>query len=578
MLLAGCSSGGPGTQTSGKEPVEPVKAETTANIEALAVDYSPKLVENRMVYEEDRGDTIVDLYLTITETNIQQNPPATWAELNKITLKEPSEPAVVLDTIFQEGDETGPKSGMFGFDDILPNATVTIRGNSTRRSKQKAYKIKLTEGSGLWREQKTVNLIKHPYDLTRIRNKLSFDYFKEIPDFTSLRTQFVRLHVKDLTGGAPNPKFENYGLYTQIEQPNKSFLRTHGLDPNGQLYKASYFEFLRYPESLKLADDPTYDLAAFERILEVKGSKDHAKLLQMLDDVNDERLNFDEVFEKHFDRDNFLTWMAVNILFDNMDTNSQNFYLYSPLNSEKWFFLPWDYDGAWGYTQQKGEDVQNSPWQKGISNYWGSKLQHRFFKNPENVRQLIDKIEELMTIVTPERTKELLDQYRKVAPAVTLSEPDIGYLPGTPETYRKEWDRLIGLPEKNYRIFLEALENPMPVYLADVERKDGKWLFQWSNSYDLQGDDIVYHFQVSRTPDFAQLVEDRDGLTVLSQQVDTLQPGKYYWRVLITDSKGNRQVAFDTLESHLYYGIREFYISGTAAQPVVMHPRDMEDE
>ncbi|GIP33756.1 CotH kinase family protein [Paenibacillus sp. J2TS4] len=578
-LLGGCTSDitMPETknQEADKQDGEVVSVENLAD---LAVDYRPRLVENRSVYEEDRGDTIVDLYLTIADSNTQRDPSLTWAELNKITLKEPAEPAIVLDAIFQEGDEKQPKSGMFGYEDTLPNASVTIRGSSTRKSPQKAYKIKLSEGSGLWREQKTINLLKHPYDITRIRNKLSFDYFKEIPDMASLRTQFVRLHVKDLTTNAGGAGFVDYGLYTQIEQPNKSFLRKHGLDPNAHLYKANYFEFFRYPEELKLIDDPTYDELAFERILKIKGNKDHSKLLRMLDDVNDEKQSINEVFDRHFDRDNFLTWMAVNILFDNMDTNSQNFYLYSPLNSEKWFFLPWDYDGAWGYTKQRGEDVANGPWENGISNYWGSKLQNRFFKNPDNVQQLIDKMEELKAYITPEKTKALLDQYRQVAPAVTLSEPDIGFLPGTPMQYAKEWDRLIGLPEENARLFLEALENPMPVFLADVEWKDGQWLFEWTNSYDLQSDDLTYHFQISQTPDFTDMIEDRDGLTVLSQQVQSLPPGKYYWRVLISDSKGNQQVAFDVLEHRIYYGIREFHITGTAENPQVLHPKDIDND
>ena len=33
-------------------------------------------------------------------------------------------------------------------------------------------------------------------------------------------------------------KFKDYGLYTHIEQGNERYLAAHGLDPNGQLYKA----------------------------------------------------------------------------------------------------------------------------------------------------------------------------------------------------------------------------------------------------------------------------------------------------------------------------------------------------
>lgn len=98
----------------------------------------------------------------------------------------------------------------------------------------------------------------------------------------------------------------DYGLYTQVEQPNKRFLRNHGLDEYGQLYKASMFEFFRYPDALKLADDPKYDLSAFEEVLEVKGNDDHQKLLTMLDDLNNYSLPTEEVFAKYFDEENYL--------------------------------------------------------------------------------------------------------------------------------------------------------------------------------------------------------------------------------------------------------------------------------
>ena len=59
---------------------------------------------------------------------------------------------------------------------------------------------------------------------------------------TGLRTQFVHLYVRDLTTGS-GAAFEDYGLYTQVEQLNKTALKTHGLDRNGQLYKVNSFEF-----------------------------------------------------------------------------------------------------------------------------------------------------------------------------------------------------------------------------------------------------------------------------------------------------------------------------------------------
>lgn len=101
---------------------------------------------------------------------------------------------------------------------------------------------------------------------------MSYDLLKTIPGAFSARTQFVRLYVKDLTEGDKNAQFEDYGLYTQVEQINKTYLRNHGLDEFGQLYKATMFEFLNY-DAIKLSDDPSFDREAFEEYSGDKGKR-----------------------------------------------------------------------------------------------------------------------------------------------------------------------------------------------------------------------------------------------------------------------------------------------------------------
>lgn len=541
-------------------------AKGAAPAPAEATDYSPKLVENRLVYEQDKPDTVVHLYMTITRDNVTAEKPMTWAELNRITNATENNDSRKMNVIIQEGTEQGPENGLFGYEESHPNASIKIRGKSTLKAPQKAYKIELFENAGYWLDQRTINLIKHSYDFTRLRNKLSFDYMKMIPHMTSLRTQFVHLHVKDLT--APNANanaaFEDYGLYTQIEQPNKSFLRMHGLDRYGNLYKASNFEFFRYPDKLKTKDDPAFDKAMFETVLESKGWDDHSKLLRMLDDVNDLSKDFDEVFEQHFDRDNFLTWMAVNILMDNIDTNSQNFLLYSPLNSEKWFFLPWDYDGAWGFFESPMQDPgRRSPWMRGIHNYWGSELQNRFFKNPRNVEQLVAKVRELSAIINPEQSRSMIEKYKPIVYSYVSREPDIRYLPGPLADYDKELERIIQLPVENERKFQESLQVPMPFYLDQVRKENGKLVFHWGTSYDLQGDELTYHVQIAKEPSFAHPLYDKKGLKETSLSLDEFGKGRFFWRVTVTDAKGHEMTAFDDYydeDGNVYHGMREFYI------------------
>ena len=232
----------------------------------------------------------------------------------------------MTEAILQVGDENGPLQGEVGYGEIVPNATVKIRGQSSTERVQKNYKIELKEGKGEWRGQRTINLNKHGGEGLRYRNKLAYDLMKDIPQMMAARTQFVHLYVKDETAGGSGV-FEDYGLYTQVEQMNKTYLKTHGLDNNGHMYKIEFFEFMRYEDAIKLATDPTYDVDRFEDYLEIKGDDDHSKLIAMLEDVNDYSIPIEETVEKWFDTENIFYWMGFHILMGNEDTQSRNYYL-----------------------------------------------------------------------------------------------------------------------------------------------------------------------------------------------------------------------------------------------------------
>ena len=138
--------------------------------------------------------------------------------------------------LLQVGDENGPTQGEVGYGESVPNATVQIRGQTSSQNAQKNYKIELKKNKGTWRGQRTINLNKHMTEGMRFRNKLAYDLIRGIPQMVGLRTQFVHLYVKDNTEES-GVKFEDYGIYTQVEQLNKTALKSHGLDSNGQLYK-----------------------------------------------------------------------------------------------------------------------------------------------------------------------------------------------------------------------------------------------------------------------------------------------------------------------------------------------------
>lgn len=527
---------------------------------AIQADNEEKVFgEDSRLYEFEKKDSVVTFYITIGSEN-----EASFYELNNwYSIHNSDTASPKLDIMIQEGTEKGIKEGFFGFDETEMNASIQLRGKSTRVAAQKSFKIKLFDSAGLWRGQKTLNLNKHPYDATRVRNKLSFDYFTNIPGLTSMRTQFVHLYVKDLTNKDSNGAFVDYGLYTQIEQANERFLAAHGLDSNGNLYKATNFEFFRYPDQLKLETDSAFNKEEFEGILESKGSNDHRKLLSMLDDVNNYSLNINEVVERHFDKENYLTWVATNILMGNSDVTTQNFYLYCPSNSEKWYFLPWDYDGAWRSSPTAEQHSELADWQDGLSNYWGAVLHKRFFKDPKNVEALSKKIEELTSIINPENTKKLLDVYYPTVSQFVKKSPDKDFLDVEVDEYDDVYYGIVNESLINKETYYKNLEKPMPFFLDDYENEKNQHVFSWDPSYDIQGDDLFYTIQISTDPSFTHIVHEQKDM-IETEFTYQLAKGTYYWRVIAIDSKGNGQTAFDLYEDEdgtKYFGVKKIIVN-----------------
>ncbi len=527
--------------------------------------------EDRRVYKNDPL-VLTDLYITVVKSSKsgtidgKQNLLQTFNALNDQNVDLTSTaPDQALEVIFQEGNVFGPQKGMFGYSSEVSNATIELRGHSTREIPQKSYAIKLFNGTGMWNDQRIINLNKHPYDLTRVRNKLSFDYFTKFSDLASLRTRFVRLHIKDLSAGNNKAAFVSFGMYTQVEQPNKTFLSSHGLDPNGSLYKAENFEFFRYENYIKRQDDPGYNKADFEKIISIKSTKDHSKLINMLDDVNNFDININDVIEKHFDRNNLLTWLSVNIIMENIDTTTQNFMLYSPNNSDKWYFMQWDYDGAWGWQNQASRHTPKPMglWETGISNYWGNILINRFLKNTENLNQLTEKVKAISKVINKENTHKLLESYYPIVSKLVKLSPDLGGLPASIGDYDKEYWGLENWPEINLQKYIKSIDNPMPVFLGDITKANGVYTAIWENSYDFQGDEIRYDFSLSYDPDFKNIIKSKTNLTGNSFEIGNLAPGTYYWKIMVNDAKGNLQQAFDVYEdkfANRYFGVKQVII------------------
>ncbi len=461
-------------------------------------------------------------------------------------------------------------SGEYATDSVDPQAsivltvnnqefqgTLELRGQSSRKEPQKSYKIKLFDDQGTYKDMQVLNLNKHYKDLLRIRNKLAYDLIEDIDGLVGLRTRFVRLYITE------NDETKDYGLFTLVEQPNKKFLSTHGLDADGQLYKAEFFEFLRYDGVLESETAPTYSEDKFNQLLEVRENPNHAKLIALLERINNPLNNINDIVSNNFSKDNLLTWIAYNTLLDNYDSNSRNYLLYSPAYSHIWYFVPWDLDK----TMREKENVY---WSFGISNYWGVELFNRFFRDPSNREALIAKVEELYPLFTPEEMRRRLEVYQPVIEEhllnsvdFTLYEEDIfpsrhryGEINNT-EDFWQEYYQLSLIPSENKKRFYKSLERPYPFFIHYDYEKTHR--FSWDLAFDMQGDAVFYTLQLTADVEMTTILY-QETTGELSIELASIPEGVRYWSVIAIDANGNEQISFNRIVENgvIYTGIERF--------------------
>ncbi len=563
LLFSGCQFFGSPTETEGEAKEFfgiPIEKEDGHSIDAI------RLRDKKLLYANQDPTEVVTMYLTVSTGNSGENTDHTWEEINTYSAFDYDRMGVErykVEGLLQVGTEEGLLPGELGYDQVSPNCTVQIRGQTSSKNPQKNYKISIKDNKGTWRGQSTIALNKHQTEGLRFRNKLAFDLMAGIDEMMSLRTTFVHLYVKDTTAGGSGG-FQDYGIYTQVEQLNKTALAAHGLDKRGHLYKINEFEFYRYEDIIKLSSDPTYDKKAFEERIEIKGEEDHQKLITMLERLNDYSVPIDTVLDEYFETENLTYWLAFNLLMGNIDTQSRNVYIYSPLNSNKWYFLPWDNDGSLKREENAiNQRVDYIEWESGISNYWGNVLFQRALKSESFRKELDEAVEKLRVYLSKERITQMAETYASVVKPYLYRMPDRMYAPLTEANYNRVLAAIPNEIEMNYQYYKESLEQPMPFFIGVPTVKDGKMTVVWDNSYDFNAETISYTFELARDFSFTNVIHREENILIPSVTLDRLPKGQYFVRVRAFNESGQSQYAFDyyVADNDKIYGTKCFYVT-----------------
>ncbi len=516
------------------------------------------LHEDKGIYEQDSD--IYDVYISVFPT---KNDEGEMIDLSAFALHSARDHSYnpVLNCnvqILSEGQKPDPL-----LDLDHKNATIRVRGNSSRGATYKSYKVKLEEEAGTFLGQKNLNINKHAGDVSKISTKLQTDLLAHMDDIASYRTYYMRLWIRDASLPEEEQEFVYYGLYTEIEQPNKTYLETRGLSSNAVMYKASDFSFA-LNDALRNVDDPAYSEEEFETVLSIREGSNHEKLLAMLADVNDTTRDFGEIFETYFDEDNYLTWLAFNLLMGNEDIINHNYIIYSPENALSWYFIPWDFDGALRFGEYRSSFSQPDSL-RGIQTLNTGILHRRYFRLEGSIQKLDDKMQELLdTVITQERVDGLVDSYKPVLEKTMPLYPDIDLLDMSPAELIPYIDGMYDGILDNYEAFRRALEYPAPMFVSMPEvRSDGTIRFAWDASYSYQGRPVTYNVRVYEDPRMQDLVFEQTGIEqteYISGQ--GLPEGTYYLKVTAVDSQGNEQFSLEHVDGDnlFVFGLLEFEI------------------
>lgn len=559
-LLAGCG----GTETAVAESVVLREGDT---VQKQVLTEDGPIMDREELYEDEDETSVVTMYLTVRSGNAADNTDHTWTEINSHSTyyyDENNLERFNVEAILQVGDENGPVEGEFGYGEVIPNAAVQVRGQTSSRANQKNYKVRIKEGKGNYRGQRTLALNKHVSDVVRFRNKLAYDMIKEIPQMMGARTQFVHLYVKDETEGGSGA-FEDYGLYTLVEQMNRTYLENHGLDRRGSLYKVNFFEWYPYEPLMKLKTDSDYDTKEFEEYLEIKGNDDHSKLQEVLEELEDYTIPIEDIVEKHFNVENLCYWIAFHMLIGNYDVGSRNSYLYSPLNSEKWYIITWDNDVSFSRTYYGMTGYsEGMSWERGLTQFLHLRLFERMFKE-EKYRQALDlAISDLKeNYLTEEKVRERVERYAAVVKPFVYRMPDLAYARRDADVYDEIIAAMPGEIELNYQYYLESLEKPWPFYVGVPQVMDDKLSITWDVSYDLDHEEITYSFILASDYEFQNVIASEENIRIPGVTVNVPGPGQYFIRVRAKNASGYEQDCYDYYsvdEIGKVYGAKCFYI------------------
>ena len=195
------------------------------------------------------------------------------------------------------------------------------------------------------------------FDYSCLSEALGYEFFRDL-GVPAPRTAYAWLSVSVATQWERQP----FGLYLMEEAVDAAFVAERFGSRKTPLFKPSTYKLFEY-----MGDDwsdyaPSYDLKTEASPAQRQRVIDFSRLVSSAGDQE-----FAERVGSFLDLDEFARFLAGQVFLPNFDSilsTGQNHYLYLDPGSNKFGFIPWDLDAAWGnfWIGTKAEQQQSSIW------------------------------------------------------------------------------------------------------------------------------------------------------------------------------------------------------------------------
>jgi len=231
--------------------------------------------------------------------------------------------------------------------DTLQNVGFRLRGNTSRVSKKKSFKISFNEyvSGRKYQDVKKINLNGAHNDPTLIREKLFYDTWKNA-GMVERRTSFVKLYINQAY----------YGLYTNLEEFDKDWLQRVYGEKSGNLYKCTYpADLVHFGTNQQTYKNIAGGSASGGRAYDLKTNEaadDYSDLVDLISTLNQPAdAAFAVTISQKINVDNFLKAFALDVATGNWDDymyNKNNYFLYHNTATGKFEFISYDTDNTFG--------------------------------------------------------------------------------------------------------------------------------------------------------------------------------------------------------------------------------------